>query len=54
MKEATHQRKGKTISPLDGGESTTFKTMNAAKRASRKLQLDADGASGRGISVSVK
>ena len=41
-------RKGKTITHKPTGESTTHKSINAAKRASRQLQMEEDGALGRG------
>ncbi|MEE8598592.1 MAG: hypothetical protein V3S69_03645 [Dehalococcoidales bacterium] len=47
MKEATHIRKGKNIIDLSGG-GEKYKSFNAAKRASRKIQMNADGALGRG------
>lgn len=36
--KATHERKGKTISEIGTGHAETFKSINAAKRESRKLQ----------------
>jgi hypothetical protein len=41
-------RKERIIQDVLNGEATDHKTINAAKRASRKLQLEADGALGRG------
>ena len=38
MKEATHTRKGKIIIALDTGAVEDHKSVNAAKKASHKLQ----------------
>ena len=48
MKEATHTRKGRTITTAADGGIMTHKTINQAKRTSRKIQMDADKALGRG------
>lgn len=48
MKEAQFIRKGKTITNVGDGTKKTFEFVNEAKRESRKLQMSADGALGRG------
>lgn len=47
MKEATHTRRGQTIIELGGGP-IPCKSINEAKRTSRKIQMDSDKALGRG------
>lgn len=37
MKEPTHARKGKQVMDLGSGQAETHKSVNQAKRASRKL-----------------
>jgi hypothetical protein len=37
------KRKGKTITVIETGESTVFKSINAAKKESRKLQQQNGG-----------
>ena len=44
-------RKGKTIGIVGTDERQTFKTVNLAKKESRKIQLREDGALGRGSLV---
>lgn len=49
MKSTTHIRKGRKITIIgDNPQTTKFESINAAKRESRKIQMDADGALGRG------
>ncbi len=48
MKEPLYARKGQNIITLATGAVEMFKTANQAKKASRLLQLDLDGALGRG------
>jgi hypothetical protein len=48
MKTAQYARKGKIIINLTTGEKHTHRWNNQAKRASRKIQMEADGALGRG------
>lgn len=49
MKEAKFVRKGRVMIPLDGKEPpTTWTYINLAKRASRRIQMEEDGALGRG------
>ena len=45
-RQPTHTRKGKTIK--GPGQPEQFNSINAAKRASRAIQMKADGALGRG------
>ncbi len=47
MKAAAYIRTGKTIMGPDGKHS--FKTVNLAKKESRRIQIKSDGALGRGI-----
>ncbi len=42
-------RKGQTIEDLETGKHTDHKTINAAKRASHKLQEAAGGHLGSGV-----
>ena len=46
MTRTTHTRKSKTIK--GPGQPEQFTSINAAKRASREIQMKADGALGRG------
>ena len=53
MKEAQYTRKNHIISDVDGnvvfeGKTNGVSSINAAKRESRRLQLDADGKLGLG------
>jgi hypothetical protein len=48
MKQATHLRKGKNITNLGTKKVDTYKTINQAKKASHRIQMDADKALGRG------
>lgn len=49
MKPAQYERNGHTIKDLSpGGKRKSFKAINEAKRESRELQMDIDGALGRG------
>lgn len=48
MSECKFTRKGKTIINLKTGEVKAFDSINQAKRESRKTQMEADGAIGRG------
>lgn len=48
MKKVTHTRKGKQVIDLGTGEVEDHKTINAAKKRSKAIQLSADGALGRG------
>jgi len=41
-------RKGKNIKTIATGEVQGFKTINLAKKESRKLQMNEDGGLGRG------
>jgi len=49
MSKAKYYRKGNRIRTPEGTKK--YKSINAAKRASRELQLKADGALGRGSLV---
>ncbi len=48
MKDTTHVRKGKEIRAAAPDGAVMYKSMNQAKKASRKLQMEQDGALGRG------
>lgn len=55
MSEKMYTRTGKTIESVERNEANsapaykhTFKSLNAAKKKSRQLQMDADGALGFG------
>jgi hypothetical protein len=48
MKEVTHYRKGKNVISKSSGTVSEHKTVNGAKRESRKIQMEADRALGRG------
>ena len=48
MNKVAYERNGKVLTNLANGERPPFKSVNAAKRASRKLQMELDGALGRG------
>lgn len=48
MKEATHMRRGKVIIDLATGEAKDHSSVNKAKRASRQMQMSADGRLGAG------
>ena len=49
MKEAKFVRQGKTIISFEnGGSSQTFASITKAKAESRRLQMQEDGALGRG------
>ncbi len=48
MKKTIYVRKGKTITHVESKLPESFSSINAAKRASRELQLERDGALGRG------
>ena len=50
MKEAKYTRNNNLIIELgpNGGKTNNFKSINAAKRESRTLQMNLDGALGRG------
>ena len=48
MKPLKYERKDHSIKNVDTGEIEHFKSINAAKRESRKLQKATDGAIGRG------
>jgi len=45
---ATYQRKGSRITNVQTGEVKQHGFINEAKRASRTIQMDTDGALGRG------
>lgn len=49
MVNAKYVRKKATINNLSEGSAEVFKSINAAKRQSAKLQQAEDGALGRGI-----
>lgn len=51
MKSAKFQRIGKTIIDLVNGGSQTFGSITKAKAESRRLQMQEDGALGRGSLV---
>lgn len=46
--ECTHRRKDNRIKDLTTNETKTYGSNNEAKRASRKIQLAANGNLGRG------
>lgn len=48
MKPATHVRKGREIRSAVPGDSKMHSSINAAKKASRKIQMTQDKALGRG------
>lgn len=48
MKDLTHIRKGKVITEVNTNIAKDYKTVNKAKRASHKIQMDQDGGLGRG------
>lgn len=48
MKEAKYGRTRHIIEDVETGARKEYKSINEAKRASRKHQLDHDGALGRG------
>ena len=48
MKPALYERNYHTLKDLETGERKALKSANAAKRASRKIQIEADGALGLG------
>ncbi len=47
-------RKGKNIRDLETDENTQYSSLNLAKKASRKIQLDENGAIGRGVLEVIK
>ena len=49
MIECKYERKGKNITTLETGVTDTHKTINAAKRESRRLQMAIDNGLGRGV-----
>lgn len=48
MKQAKFTRKGGSIKEIETGELIRYKSKNAAKRASWKIQMDADKQLGQG------
>ena len=48
MKEAKFERLHHTIKDLETGHRQPLKTVNQAKKWSRKKQIELDGAMGRG------
>ena len=48
MKKVKYERKNDTIHNLETGKKTMHKSINLAKKESRKLQMDEDKALGRG------
>lgn len=54
MKKAKFERKDHTMRELPAGERKVFNSINAAKRESRKIQMNADGGLGRGTVRVVK
>lgn len=48
LKEARFTRKGHHIINLESGEAKEHNSVNEAKKASRKLQMDEDHGLGRG------
>ncbi len=48
MKLFTYERKGNTIRTVEFDRTETFKSINQAKKASHKIQMETDGGLGRG------
>jgi hypothetical protein len=53
MKTAKFARNGKTIRNIETGEVTMFASITKAKAESRRLQMQEDGALGRGSLIVV-
>lgn len=48
MKTMTHERNRHTIKDVSTGDRKPYKSINAAKKESRNIQMKADRALGRG------